>query len=245
MNETDLPTSPENEASAPADAAEPVPILDEIERRVLGVLIEKSKTTPDVYPMSLNALVTGCNQKSNRHPVMSLSDAEVETALHRLKQRNLVEQIFGSGRVDKYRHLLYDRLQVDRVQLAIIGELLLRGHQTVGELRARAARMEPIPDLDSLRGHLHALAERKLVLFLTPEQRRGGVVTHAFYTAEELERIRASAGREGHAEVAPARAPANPALADRVARLEQEIADIRQALQELRRALQPPEASSA
>src|SRR5262249_31394464 len=104
-----------------------------IDRRVLGVLIEKAKTTPDTYPLSLNALVTGCNQKNNRHPVTSYEDHEVEESLDRLRKLGAIAAVQGSGRVGKYRHYMYEWLGVDKVELAIMAELLLRGPQTAGD----------------------------------------------------------------------------------------------------------------
>ena len=111
------------------------------------MLIEKAKTTPENYPLSLNALRTGCNQKSNRAPLMQLEEDQVAEALESLRQAGAVAEIQGGARVDKYRHLAYEWLGVDKVELAVMAELLLRGSQTVGELRGRAARMEPIKDL--------------------------------------------------------------------------------------------------
>src|SRR5205823_7331021 len=170
-------------------SAGPWPVLDVTERRVLGVLVEKAKTTPDAYPMSLNALVTGSNQKSNRDPVLNLSDAEVEEALMRCARRSLTSRIQG-GRVERWRHLLYEAWHVDKTEISILAELLLRGPQTEGELRTRASRMEPIDDLDALRRALRPLVERKLVVYLTPEDRRGAVLTHGFHDPRELERLR-------------------------------------------------------
>jgi uncharacterized protein YceH (UPF0502 family) len=174
---TSAPTSPET--------WEPLPLL---ERRVLGVLVEKQKTSksPDAYPMSLNALTTGCNQKSNRDPVLELGDDQVEDALGRLQRRGLVSKLVG-GRVDKWRHLLYESWRVSKVELAVLAELLLRGSQTEGDLRGRASRMDEIKDVDELRGVLKPLAGRQLVTYLTPPDRRGTVLTHGFHAAEELE----------------------------------------------------------
>jgi len=157
-------------------------------RRVLGVLIEKAKTTPDVYPLTLNALTTGCNQKSNRDPLMELEPDDVEECLEELRALGAVVEVAGSGRVSKYRHLLYDWLGVDKVELAVVGELLLRGAQTVGELRGRAARMEPIAGLNELRPIVQSLIRKRLVLELTPEG-RGQMVSHNLYPPDELERI--------------------------------------------------------
>src|SRR3954447_11527964 len=154
----------------------PLAVLDVNERRVLGVLIEKAKTTPDAYPLSVNALVTGSNQKSNRDPVMELDDDDVLEALTRCKNKGLVMKVIG-GRVERWRHLLYETWHVDKVELAVLAELLLRGPQTEGELRGRASRMEPIDDLDALRRVLKPLVDRNLVVYLTSEG-RGAMVTH-------------------------------------------------------------------
>src|SRR5688572_1932764 len=148
------------------------PVLSLVERRVLGVLIEKQKTTPDVYPMSLNALVTGCNQKSNREPVLNLSDVEVEDTLIELQKQALATRV-DSGRVEKWRHLLYEQWHIGKAEIAVVAELLLRGPQTEGDLRGRVSRMDPVEDLDALRALLRPLAQRGLVVYLTPEGRRG------------------------------------------------------------------------
>src|SRR5437868_11901516 len=137
------------------------PVLSILERRILGVLVEKAKSTPDTYPLSLNALVTGCNQKSNRDPVLNVSDIEVEEALSRAQKKGLVMKITG-GRVERWRHLLYEAWRVEKVELAVLAELLLRGPQTEGELRARASRMEPIADLDALRTVIQQLVQRHM-----------------------------------------------------------------------------------
>ncbi|MBC7353933.1 MAG: YceH family protein [Thermogutta sp.] len=163
--------------------------LPAIERRVLGVLVEKAKTVPSSYPMTLNAIVTGCNQKSNRDPVMELTEEVVERALDNLRQMGAVGIVQGMGRVDKYRHYLYEWLGVNKEELAIIAELLLRGPQTEGELRAHASRMDPIPDLPTLRQHLDSLKAKGLIIDLTPPG-RGHVVAHNLYPEPELARLR-------------------------------------------------------
>jgi hypothetical protein len=170
----------------PAPRWQPIVAID---RRVLGVLAEKAKTTPDAYPMSVNAICTGANQKNNRHPLMNLQPDDVEASLERLRPLGAVAEVQGGGRVLKYRHYLYDWLGVDKVELAVMTELLLRGAQTVGELRGRAARMEPIADLPALRPVLDSLKAKGLVLALSPEG-RGQVVSHALYQPQELEKIR-------------------------------------------------------
>jgi uncharacterized protein len=176
--------------SPQADAPRRWQPLGAVDRRVLGVLAEKAKTTPDIYPMSLNALCTGCNQKSNRAPMMQLEPDAVEESLGRLRACGAVGLVEGYGRVQKYRHYLYEWLGVDKVELAVVTELLLRGDQTVGELRARAARMEPLPDLAALQPVLDSLRSKELVISLTPEG-RGHTVTHALYKPQEIESLRA------------------------------------------------------
>lgn len=215
-----------------------------VERRVLGVLVEKAKTTPDAYPMTLNALVAGCNQKSNRHPLMQLAPEDVDQALDRLRQLGAAGIVQGLGRVDKYRHYFYEWLGVDKVEAAIMTELLLRGPQTEGELRAHVARMEPVADLPALRQVLASLRAKGLVVSLTPEG-RGHVVAHALYLPPEMERLRMEySGRvppgegavspapqvAGSAAVAPA--PPPPSAADREA-----LAALRAAVDELQQQL--------
>ena len=227
--------------------------LDANERRVLGVLIEKGKTTPDQYPLSLNAVVTGCNQKSNRDPVMHLDEESASRALTSLRHSGAVAEVFGSGKIPRYRHLAYEWLGVGKEELAILGELLLRGEQSEGDLRGRASRMDPIPDLDTLRTFLDSLAARDLIVWLSPPG-RGRMLTHGLLPDEKLEKVRSqvglaavaagvdAAGDETSGEREPAagtRAGAKAvteSLADRVARLESELADVRARLTELERA---------
>src|SRR5205814_7664427 len=122
------------EPTAPAETPAAWPVLSALERRVLGVLVEKAKSTPDIYPLSLNSLVTGCSQKSNRDPIFNVSEVEVEEALSSAQKRGLVIKITG-GRVERWRHILYESWRVDKVELAVLAELLLRGPQTEGDLR--------------------------------------------------------------------------------------------------------------
>jgi hypothetical protein len=236
--------------------------LAAIDRRVLGVLAEKAKTTPDAYPMSINGICTGANQKNNRYPLTQLEPDDVEESLDRLRALGAVAVIQGSGRVSKYRHFLYDWLGVDKVELAVMAELLLRGTQTEGELRGRAARMEPIADVAALRPVLDSLKAKGLVHSLSAAG-RGHVVTHALYEPRELEKQQAefagaaapqSAGPQvsEHApapQAAPAvRTPAPMApppaassdsqvLRREIAELRNELAELRQAVDELRQEL--------
>jgi len=154
------------------------------ERRVLGVLVEKAKTTPDNYPMSIAAIVAGANQKSNRSPVMQLDEDDVEMALDTLKAIGAARDIQGTSRVSKFRHVAYEWLGVDAGGVAIMTELLLRGPQTLGELRTRASRMHELPDLDAVAAIIATLEEKGLVQAMTPAG-RGQTFAHALYPPDE------------------------------------------------------------
>ena len=155
------------------------------QRRVLGTLMEKSKTTPDVYPMSYAGLTTGCNQKSNRAPITNYTSEQIETIVDELRALGAAAMIQGSGRVTKVRHYAYHWLGLEKVEAAIMTELLLRGEQTLGELRTRVARMEPINDLDELKRLVDGLVSKNLIVELTPPG-RGQIVTHNLYPEWEL-----------------------------------------------------------
>jgi uncharacterized protein YceH (UPF0502 family) len=208
------------------------PVLSANERRVLGVLAEKQKTTPDSYPLSLNALITGCNQKSNRDPILNLSDIEVEDALTGAQKKGLAIKLTGSGRVEKWRHNLYEAWKADKVEMAVLIELLLRGPQTEGELRSRVSRMEPVDDLDALRNVLRPLKERRLIVYLTPEGRRGTMLTHGFHAADELERVRAAQPAEAFSP--PPAAPPPPAADEAVTALKTGLTEARAEIAALR-----------
>src|SRR5436190_13468540 len=178
--------------SSPAHTSPRWQPLEAIERRILGVLVEKAKTTPENYPLSLNALKSGCNQKNNRAPLTQLEEPAIEEALENLRKLGAVVQVQGTSRVDRFRHLAYDWLGVEKVELAVMAELLLRGAQTIGELRGRAARMEPIKDLADLRPTLDALEKKRLIQYLTPPG-RGCIVTHTLYLDREMDKVRREA----------------------------------------------------
>lgn len=128
------------------------------EARALGVLIEKALTTPDLYPLTLNALTNGCNQKNNRDPVMALSEDDVLTAVMGLRAKGLLVQMDSPGtRASKYRHLAAEKLQLSVRQLAVLAELLMRGPQTIGELRGRASRMHAMETLEIVQSVLDEL----------------------------------------------------------------------------------------
>ena len=164
--------------------------LSSRQRRVFGVLVEKAKTTPDAYPMTINGLVAGSNQKSNREPQMSLTAEDVEQILEELRGLGAVTEVQGSGRVAKYRHHAYEWLGVEKTELAVMTELLLRGEQTLGELRGRAARMEPIADLVALKPVVDSLLKKGLMIEITPPG-RGQIISHNLYKDRELTEIKA------------------------------------------------------
>jgi uncharacterized protein YceH (UPF0502 family) len=214
-------------------------------------LAEKGKTTPEYYPLTVAALVAGCNQKSNRDPVTNYDSDDVEDTLQSLRKKGAAILVEAGGRVPRWKHTLYEWLKVSKAELAVLIELLLRGPQTEGELRSRVSRMEPLPDLAALEALLEALVPRGLVVYLSPPgQKRGLVVTHGLYPPEELEKVRqafaasASAGNDDEppARVLSSRAePASgaPASTRPLADLETptwaaEIAAVRTELDELR-----------
>ena len=194
-------------SGTPSEAAPRWQVLPRAARRVVGVLAEKAKTTPENYPLSLNALVNGCNQKSNRFPQMQLDEGDVEEALEYLRAVGAAVRVEGSGRVDKHRHLLYEWLGVDKAELAVMAELLLRGAQTLGELRTRAARMESIRGIAQLRPIVDSLLQKELLIYLTPLG-RGEAVTHSLYQPQELDKIRAEFGGQAGSAHSPGTAAA-------------------------------------
>jgi uncharacterized protein YceH (UPF0502 family) len=203
---------------------EPLTVL---ERRALGVLVEKALTAAAPEPLTLNAVVLGSNQKSNRDPLMNVEEPEVDDALEGLQRKGLVFRITG-GRTERWRHNLYDAWTVTKAELALLAELLLRGPQTAAEARSRASRMEPL-DQETATAAIKGLVERGFIVWLAPENRRGAMLTHGFHGAGELQRLKAvEAGRPVVNEVAPATPtpiPARSLIGDtRVERLESQLA---------------------
>jgi hypothetical protein len=205
-------------------------ILNEIEIRILGCLIEKEMTTPDYYPLTLNSLTTACNQKSNRDPIVNFDETAVVVGLDSLRFKGLAMQAHGEGsRVPKYRHTLFEKLVLEPNQLAILGELLLRGPQTVGELRGRAERMHPFADLAAVDTVLGELIERQPPL-VCKLPRQPGRKEHRF--AHLLAGPPPVVDDE-----APAAEPARLIVAaggERIAQLEAEVAALREEVAELR-----------
>jgi uncharacterized protein YceH (UPF0502 family) len=214
--------------------------LLETEVRVLGALLEKQRTTPDAYPLSLNALRAAANQSTNRDPVVDYDDATIRDALHRLSRRRYARLTSGPGsRAAKYRHLLDEALGLGPPELSVLTVLMLRGAQTPGELRARTERMYTFTDAEALHRVLDALIERELVARL---QRRPG-------QKEERYMHLLSDDAEPTADVSPSpsvpdiprpRPAPTPAYTDsdgaeqRLARLEREVAELRAEVQALR-----------
>jgi len=200
-------------------------LLTPLEARVLGVLIEKEITTPDQYPLSLNALTNGCNQKTNRDPVLSLDERTVQETIDGLSKRHLVMERSGFGsRVVKYRHRLcngeHNPLQFSAQEVAVVCELMLRGPQTPGELRGRAQRLAMFTDLGDIDTTLELLASRADGPFVAKLPRQPGARESRYcqlLTGEpDLEALAAHAP----AVAAPASSAIDPALAARLEVLE-------------------------
>jgi uncharacterized protein len=218
---------------------------DAVEIRVVGSLIEKQRTTPDAYPLSLNALRLACNQSTNRDPVVDYDEATVAEALRRLALRGWTRLASGAGsRARKYRHLMVEALGVDGGELALLGVLMLRGPQTPGELKQRSERLHGFADLAAVQATLARLVER------------GYIARHERRPGQKEDRYEQLLGGFGEVAAPPAAAPADdgddtappspgqPAAnadpvpaEDRLTRLERELAALRSELASLREAL--------
>ncbi|MCY2983176.1 MAG: DUF480 domain-containing protein [Planctomycetota bacterium] len=228
---------------APKAAPEWKPITAK-QRRVLGTLMEKSKTTPDAYPMTFAGLCTGCNQKSNRAPISNYSSEQVETIVDELRAIGALTIVQGLGRNTKVRHYAYNWLAISKVEAAVMTELLLRGEQTLGELRTRAARMEPINDLQHMTDLFNELKRRNLVVELSPPG-RGQIVSHNLYPEWELEQVRKSVAAgisaSGDADEpsssvsrsAPSSAAVNVEANNRIKELESELVELKESISDL------------
>jgi uncharacterized protein YceH (UPF0502 family) len=197
---------------------------DPAELRVLGSLIEKQRTTPDQYPLSLNALRLACNQSTNREPVVDYDESTIRTALERLGQRGWTRLASGAGsRAIKHRHLLNEALGLDEAELSLLAVLMLRGPQTLGELKQRTERIYGFGTLEDVERTLEGLAARELV---ARQARRPG---------QKEDRYAQLLGGDGEAAVeVPRAAPvavAGNGLEERVARLEREVAELRDMLE--------------
>ncbi len=206
-------------------------ILTEVETRVLGSLVEKELTTPEYYPLSLNALVNACNQKSNRDPVMSLNEDSVSQAVRSLNKEGLAGPADGmDNRVTKFEHRLQEVFNFDRRETAILCELLLRGPQTPGELRSRAERMYRFDDLQ-VQSTLQRLAQREpSVVKMLPRQPGTKEARYAHLLSGDVQ-IHASQAAPG------ATVTRSSADGERIARLENEVAALQNEVANLKRQL--------
>ena len=195
--------------------------LNETELRVLGSLIEKEITTPEYYPLSLNSLVTACNQSSNRNPVTHYDESTVITALDSLREKKLVHMVDrGESRVIKYRHVLYEAMNMSRPVIAVMCVLMLRGPQTVGEIRTRTNRLYDFSSLEQVETTLSSLmsAEPPLLVRL-PRQSGQKEVRYAHLLGDEV----------------PQGEPEPEVELDRISKLEREVEELKREFQEFRR----------
>jgi uncharacterized protein YceH (UPF0502 family) len=206
-------------------------ILNEVETRVLGSLVEKDVTTPDYYPLSLNALVNACNQKNNRDPVMNLDEDTVQQALTTLQEKRLAGPTSSAdSRVTKYEHRLQEAFNFTRGETAMLCVLLLRGPQTPGELRGRTERMHRFEDLTEVQSTLQRLMQSDPPLARVLPRQPG--------TKEARYKHLLAGDVEDFTDVAraptPASVPRNPANADRLSSLEDEVANLQKEIAELK-----------
>lgn len=213
------------------------------ECRVLGVLVEKAQTTPAQYPLSLNGVVVGCNQKNNRDPVVNYDEDRALAALDGLRAKGLVREVSLEGsRVSKFRHVARETLAVDTAQLVILTELMLRGPQTVGELRGRASRMHPLDSMEVVENVLAALAAREPSLVREIAPLPGSRAPRWMQLlCPGLHPVDRPQAFERDAAAAPQAAPAVQgeiaALTSRIDRLERDLDAIRATLRDLGAAL--------
>ncbi len=196
------------------------PEFDAVEARVLGALVEKEITTPEYYPLTLNALVNACNQKSNREPVVAYEEDTVADALASLKEKKLSFTLTGVGmRVPKFGHRMVETMNMGRREVAILCELLNRGPQTVGELRTRSERMHKFSDLDEVESCLRGLADREPPFVVRLERQTG------------MKEPRWAHLFSGEITEMPVVATSEPVRGDRVSTLEYELNQLRDRVQ--------------
>ncbi|HEY5673544.1 MAG TPA: YceH family protein [Malonomonas sp.] len=204
-------------------------LLDENEVRVLGAFIEKELTTPDYYPLSPNALTNACNQKSNRDPVLQLEEPQVLAAVESLRNKGLAMQSQEGSRVVKYRHCLRERLYLENQELAILGELLLRGAQTPGEIRARADRMASLASLEEVDTVLQELLDKEPPLICKLDRQPG---------RKEHRYAHLLAGEVSTEEPAPTAAMAAQPAGRSFSQMETELAELREEIAKLKNEFQ-------
>jgi uncharacterized protein len=214
--------------------------LTPTEARVLGALIEKEITTPEYYPLSLNALINACNQKNNREPVTTLDEVEVRQALHGLEDDHLAAHVRGDGRVPKFEHHMQEVFNFTRGEIAVICVLLLRGPQTPGELRGRTERMYRFDELSDVQSVLQKLMTREPALVkVLPRQPGTKEARYAHLLSGDVETFEPAASATSHASASSyshstSTVEEDPELKERVAQLEAEVAILTRELNQLR-----------
>jgi uncharacterized protein YceH (UPF0502 family) len=205
-------------------------VLNEVEARVLGALLEKEITTPEYYPLSLNALVNACNQKSNRDPLMHLQEDAVRAALRVLQDNSLVRSVSAAdSRVTKYEHRLQDAFNFDRREAAIMCELLLRGPQTPGELRSRAERMHHFDELSEVQSTLQHLMTREPALVKVLARQPGTKESrYAHLLSGDVDTPASAAAHDSPAPVVAGNQDRTAQLESELAQLRAEVADLKQ-----------------
>ncbi len=204
-------------------------IINEIEARILGSLVEKQLTTPEYYPLTMNGLVNACNQKNNREPVMSLDETTVTAAIDRLRDRNLIYVFYGStSRVPKYKHMLPSVYELEPAEVAVVAVMLLRGPQTLGELRTRTERMHEFSGLGEIQETLDGLTRRedpvviKLPVLAGQKEARFGHLLSGEIDVEAL------------AIAHPTRAAQAESVNERISKLEAEVGELRSEIESLK-----------
>ena len=214
------------------------------ESRVLGVLVEKALTTPDQYPLSLNAVVNGANQKNNRDPVTAIDENQAFDALEGLRGKGVVVRADMAGsRVNKYRHQAGDALRVRTAELALLAELLLRGPQTLGELRGRASRMQAFDSLEAVRGMLESLMQRdEPMVRQLPPALGSRAERYVQLLCPELHPLDAAVTSGAMSGASPAsNGGPSSALSARIESLEAEVAALKGALRRLAQSIGEPD----
>ena len=212
------------------------PLLDAVEARIVGALVEKQITTPDNYPLTLNALTTACNQKSNRHPVVAFDERTLVRSLEQLRDKGLARMVSGADqRVPKYYHLFAEKLELSLPQVAALTVLILRGPQTLGEIRGRSGRLHEFADLDEVEQTLGELGERQQPMVVQLERQPGRKEARFAHLLCGEPDIGEEDQGSGLVELAALDVRAEN---ERLAALEQEVGALREELAGLRRAFE-------
>jgi uncharacterized protein YceH (UPF0502 family) len=209
--------------------------LTDIETRILGSLVEKQLTTPEYYPLTLNGLVAACNQKSNRDPVMNLNDTDVLSAIDTLRDRNLVYLYYGTGsRTVKYKHMLAGVYELDEAGVAVMAVLMLRGPQTIGELRERTGRLYEFSGLGEVQETLDLLSRRDEPLVIKLERQAGQKEARFAHLLAGPVQMAAAAPSTATQELASGGDPRIEQLENRISQLQAELNEFRERFDEFR-----------